>query len=557
MQAFNNCDHAGNDRSGRLTIVARSIAGAMILLGSAGVARAVDIPTGNPDLKIRFDNTIKYSAAWRVKSLDERVAAPGGNYAAANPNLDDGDRNFGKGLISNRVDLLSEFDVAYQDFGARLSGAAWYDDVYNSRNDNPGLPTLNSASVGAGQFTDATRRLHGRKAELLDAFVYGKFGLGDLPLTVRAGRYNLLYGETLYIGGNGFSNAQVPIDVIKALSVPNVQFKEIGMPVGQVSGNLQLAAGVSVGAYYQYEWRKYRLPASGSYFSFADFLDSGGERLLVGPGVAFTRSRDLTARNSGQGGVQIKFKLPGSETEFGLYAAQYHDKVPLLQLRPASGTYQLVYPEGIKTYAASFSTLFGETNVSGEISVRRNTPLAPLGGAVVALDPRADNAGNPAYATGNSMHANTSFITLLPANSLWQGAQLVGELAFNRRTSITRNAAAMDPNTTRDAWATKLVFEPSYFQVLPGIDMTVPLGLGYQLSGRSSVFQYAPEHGGDVSIGVNADYQKTWRASLQYTHYLGRAGAVLSGQGLPGQPLSFDQVLKDRNFVSFAVQRSF
>jgi hypothetical protein len=557
MQARNNCNRAGNDQGGRLTITARSIAGAMILLGSAGIARATDVPTGNPDLKIRFDNTIKYSAAWRVKSLDERVAAPGGDYTVANPNLDDGDRNFGKGLISNRVDLLSEFDIAYQAYGLRVSGAAWYDDVYNSHNDNPGLPTLNSASVGAGSFTDATRRLHGRKAELLDTFVYGKFDLGSMPLTVRAGRYNLLYGETLYIGGNGFSNAQVPIDVIKALSVPNAQFKEIGMPVGQVSGNLQLAAGISVGAYYQYKWRKYRLPASGSYFSFADFLDEGGERLLVGPGVAFTRSRDQEARNSGQGGMQIKFKLPGSETEFGLYAAQYHDKVPLLQIRPASGTYQLVYPEGIKTYAASFSTLFGETNVSGEISVRRNTPLAPLGGAVVALDPSADNAGNPAYPTGNSFHANTSFITLLPANSLWQGAQLVGELAFNRRTSITRNAAAMDTNTTRDAWATKLVFEPSYFQVLPGVDMTVPLGLGYQLRGRSSVFQYAPEHGGDASIGVNVDYQKTWRASLQYTQYLGRAGAVLSGQGLPGQPLSFAQVYKDRNFISLSVQRTY
>jgi hypothetical protein len=538
-------------------IRASAVVSGLCSLGLGISAQATELSTENPELKIRWDNTIKYSVAWRVKELDENVAVPGGSLLTGNPNLDDGDRNFGRGPISNRVDLLSELDVSLDNIGARVSAAAWYDSIYNRGNDNPGLASLNSETVPAGSFTDATKRLHGRKAEFLDAFVYGKLDLGGMPLNVRLGRYNLLYGETLFLGGNGFANSQVPIDVIKALSVPNVQFKEIGMPVGQISGNLQLMSNVSVGAYYQYEWRKYRLPASGSYFSYADFLDAGGERLLIGPGVALQRGHDIHGRNSGQGGAQVKFKLPGSETEFGLYAAQYHDKVPIFQIRPTLGDYHLVYAEGIKTYAASVSTVIGETNVSSEISVRRNTPLAPTGGVVVALDPTANNRSNPAYPIGNSFHANASFITLLPAGIAWQGAQFLGELAFNRRTSVTRNAAGLDPNTTRDAWATKLVFEPSYFQVLPGTDVTVPIGLGYQISGRSSVFQYAPEHGGDMSVGINGEYQKTWRCSLLYTHYLGRAGAVLSGQGAPGQPLSFNQPLKDRDFVSVSIQRTF
>ena len=35
--------------------------------------------------------------------------------------------NFDKGLISNRVDILSAFDLSYKrKYGFRVSGAAWY-----------------------------------------------------------------------------------------------------------------------------------------------------------------------------------------------------------------------------------------------------------------------------------------------------------------------------------------------------------------------------------------------------------------------------------------------
>ncbi len=50
--------------------------------------------------------------------------------------------------------------------------------------------------------------------------------------------------------------------VVKLQSVPGSQFKEILMPTKQVSGNWQLTDTVSVGAYYQFEWNKTRLPAA-------------------------------------------------------------------------------------------------------------------------------------------------------------------------------------------------------------------------------------------------------------------------------------------------------
>ncbi|WP_442975101.1 DUF1302 domain-containing protein, partial [Salmonella enterica] len=156
-------------------------------------------------------------------------------------------------------------DVTYRQFGARLSGAAWYDTIYNRHNDNDSPATVNSASVGPNEFTDATRKLHGRRAELLDAFVFGKFDLGGSPLTVRLGSHTVVYGESLFFGSNGIANAQGPVDIVKLVTVPGSQFKEILRPVNQVSGQYQATETVSLGAYYQFEWRKTRIPAAGSY----------------------------------------------------------------------------------------------------------------------------------------------------------------------------------------------------------------------------------------------------------------------------------------------------
>ena len=93
-------------------------------------AWAMDIETGNPDLKLRWDNSVKYSAAVRVRDPSAVLMS--------DPNQDDGDRDFRKkGLVSNRIDLLSDLDLVYQDaFGLRVSGAAWYDTVYNRHNEN-------------------------------------------------------------------------------------------------------------------------------------------------------------------------------------------------------------------------------------------------------------------------------------------------------------------------------------------------------------------------------------------------------------------------------------
>ncbi|WP_437882945.1 DUF1302 domain-containing protein [Pseudomonas sp. LRF_L74] len=527
-------------------------------LSLSGVTAAMPIDTGNPDLSLSWDNTVKYSAAWRLSGAASDVADESSGVQA---NTNDGDLNFDKGLISNRLDLLSELDLRYQRrYGLRLSGAAWYDDVYNKSNDNPGAlggALINSTSVRYDEFTRDTEKLHGRKAELLDAFVYGGFDVSDMSLNLKAGRFTQLYGESLFFGSNGIAAAQTSLDLIKALSVPNSQFKEILRPVGQVSAQLQINPDVSIGAYYQLEWRKSRLPAAGSYFSFADFIDDGGESLILGPGAVVYRDNDIEARDSGQGGVQVKFTL--GDTEYGIYAAQYHDKMPQFYVYPDTGRYEQVYGENIRTLGASFSTLLGETNVAGEVSVRDNMPLVASGNTVLLSGlAGADNDKHAAYPVGRTLHLNLSAISVFAASPVYDGASLVAEFAFNRRLSVTDNRDQLDPLATRDASALQFIFTPEYFQVMPGLDLQVPIGASYGISGRSSVngALFPAEHGGNISLGLKGEYQKAWQLGLNYTHYYGPAGSVIKYDTTVPE-LSYDNFHGDRDFISLSVQRTF
>ncbi len=423
---------------------------------------------------------------------------------------------------------------------------------------------VNSVSVPYDRFTNDTKKLHGRKAEFRDAFVYGNFTPGDVGVNVKAGQFTQLYGETLFFGYNGIAAAQTPLDLVRGLSVPNSQFKEIAMPVKQVSTQVQINQNLSFGLYYQFEWKKNRIPGAGSYFSFADFADDGGESIILGPGAAVRRGDDIEARNSGQGGAQLKFKL--ADTEFGIYAARFHDKMPQFYARPGVnagggfiGDYALVYAEDIKTYGASVSTLIGETNVSAELSMRHNMPLVGRGVTMVT-GADADNNSNPAYPVGNTLHFNLSAISVFGASPLWHGASFVGELAYNERLKITKNKAALDPSATKSAAAVQFIFQPEYFQVLPGLDVQIPIGVGYGISGKSSVAGIAAlmpiEKGGNISLGIKGEYQKVWQLGLNYTKYFGDKGSVIK-YNTAAPELSYKNFHGDRDFLSLSVQRTF
>lgn len=526
-------------------------------------AQAVEIETGNDELKVRWDNTVKYSAAHRLDSASAVLLS--------NPNDDDGNRNFGKGLVSSRLDLFSELDVIYQkNMGLRLSAAGWYDSEYRGANDNPGFAGgafPNQTSVPYNRFTKATRDVHGNDIELLDAFVFGKFDLAGKGTTVRAGRHSLLWGESLFFGANAISGAQMPVDVVKLLSVPGTQFKEAIRPVPMLSAQTQLSSNVSVGAYVQTSASKSRVSAVGSYFSNADPAIDGGENLLLGPGIYAPRLPDQEARDSGQGGVQLKVR--GDEIDYGFYAIQFHSKTPqlvpvvgLTPVGPAPVGYRLAYHEKVQALGVSMSKTFGDYNVATELSVRNNQDLASTQGADVSSftpAPATNNSSNPGYAVGRTAHVNISVLGNLPSTPLWKEGTLLGEVAWNRVLKITKNAAAADPNATRNGLAFRMLMEPMYRQVFSGVDLGVPIGFGYAPKGSrplamSSPNAWIPEGGGDISIGLNATYLDAWRFGVNYTHYFGTAKAFNTGTN---NAYSWGQTYKDRDFISVTARYSF
>jgi len=513
---------------------------------------AIELYRGE-NIELRWDNTIRYSAAFR---LDDRNPALLGNR-----NSDDGNRNFDRGLISNRIDLFSQIDFSKDGLGIHASAAAWYDSIYNRRNDNDSPGTFNPVSVPHDAFTHEVRTLHGQQAELVDAFFYANTALNGLPFSFRVGRHTLLWGESLFFPNNGIAAGQAPVDAIKLFNQPTIYARDVFMPVAQVSGSLQLPGALALEAYYQFEWRKTRLPGAGSYFSTADFLDAGGERYFLRGNQYLIRTQDQEPPGSGQYGAALRWS--SGPMDLGIYAVRYNAKNPQVYYRSGvvsgsdppiivdpsivdlligkAGNYNLVYPRGTEIYGASVSGYLGSSNIAVEISGRRNMPLV----STLLFQPPgrpADANENPLYAVGDTLHAQLSTVTTLARSPLWDSANINAEVAAVQRLRVTKNPGAVDPESSELSAAFRGTFEPTYFEVIPNLDITMRLGLGYNFAGKSSTDFYQNRGEGDLDLGVTATYRVVWIASAMFTHFLGKADR---------------QVLADRDFIRFSIERTF
>lgn len=543
----------------------RTLLAAAALLACAD-AGALEFDTGNPDVKLRWDNTVKYSITGRVKErspgLSRTAFGPGGVVGPNNLNQDDGDNNFGRGIVSNRLDVLSELDLSMSNFGGRISAAAWYDEVYNGGTDNT---TLTSNNTPASAFPGETRKLMGRKAELLDAFVWGKFDLAGRPASLRLGRHTLLWGESLFFGANGIAGGQAPLDLIKLLSVPNSQFKEIARPTGKVSGQVQLTDTLTLGGYLGYEWEKTRLMPAGAYLSTSDAMGPGATRINAGPTGVFQRADDLEPPDSGQGGVQLRWRADTIDTDFGFYAIRYHATTPsninntLAGFPPAltAQSYRWLYHEGVRAFGASAAKTVGDWSLAGEASIRQNTPLASSGQSVIpaiGVGTRYDNSRNPGYAVGETAHAQFSWLASLGPSFISREASFLGEIAWNKRIKVTHNPQMLNPNADKSAVGMRMVYSPSYRQAWPGLDLTPSVGLGYTWGKSSAVGPgFGVDKGGDFNIGLTAVYLGKWTASLNYVHFLGPEGPTLDN----ANNAQFKQALKDRNFITLSLRTTF
>lgn len=495
------------------------------LVLSAFQVQAMMFETGNPDFDIRFDNTLTYSAVARVKDQNEDLLA--------DSNTDDAERNFDKGLVMNRLDLLSELDLIYKKFGIRLSGTAWYDDVYNTENDNDSPTTVNHDSTEYNEFTDETEKWHGRNAELLDAFTWGAVDMGDSTLRYKAGQFGQQWGKAFFppFGANSLSGALAPLNVGYAATVPNVELKKVIMPVPQVSAGLQITDDMEIGAIYQFQWEPNRLFAAGSYFSPADMVGPlGAERILAGPdnlGPTFDRTHDVEARDDGQGGIQLTYTTPWN-MELGLYALRVHSRdFYVVTGLGATGPshYYYLYPEDIEYYGVSVDTNVGKYPLSVEVTYRRNAPLASED---ITLLPGQtfDNDDDPLYPVGQTLHVDiTSFSGSNVGRLFCDEYDVIFEVGIDHLLKVDENEDMLKEDTKDTAVMAQLVYIPKWHQVLPGLDLNLPMGITYSFEGRAAGMQgggYGNHEGGSWNIGIQAIYNAQWKAGLTYTDYFGK-----------------------------------
>src|SRR4029077_12122063 len=108
-------------------------------------------------------------------------------------------------MVTNRIDLLSEFDLVFQrNYGFRASAAAWGDAAYRSL-DNSNNVTANTLVNGlpvAGALSQYAKRYSkGPSGGLLDAFAFANFDAGGMPVNVKAGQHTVFWGDSLLLGG--------------------------------------------------------------------------------------------------------------------------------------------------------------------------------------------------------------------------------------------------------------------------------------------------------------------------------------------------------------------
>jgi hypothetical protein len=224
------------------------------------------------------------------------------------------------------VKATSELELRTDRFGAFVRGSAFFDFV----------------AMDEDNLTDEARDLVGRRIELLDAYVWGNFDLGTMPLQIRVGEQVVSWGESTFIQNS--INTINPIDV-SAIRVPGAELREALKPEGMVWASLGITENFSLEGLYLYDWEETVIDPPGSHWSTNDFAGEGGQKVLLGFGKfsdmgnasvddtfqAVPRGKTDYASNQGQFGVALRAFAPGlNDTEFGFYYLRYNSRLPVI-----------------------------------------------------------------------------------------------------------------------------------------------------------------------------------------------------------------------------------
>jgi hypothetical protein len=544
---------------------------------AATSAQAFQFET-SPDWEIRWDNTFKLNVMARVAEQDDDVITPqaGAGWFLADDSDLSVDRS-GLGLVSTRFDVLSELDVIWREnFGFRVSGSGWYDPQYDDdNNDHPGNRRLTwaSPSTPVGEYNHEAEDMHYAGGELLDAFAFGNFDIGDTTLGVRVGRHTIYWGQALLTNGavHGIGGAMAPVDFNKALAVPGSEAKELFMPTGKVSSVWQFTDNLTLNAYYSWEHMAYRLPEDGTYWSPAEGLTENSEFFTLAPGDpirAGLKHRGFS-EDTGDYGVNLQYYIDALGVDVSFVYINHTDKNihglvgvigspntpgPDLEAGVAYlGEAKWVFKNDIELYGIALAKEWAGISFGADIVYRKDTGLAPefrasLAQSAANVDFRGADSDDYPGPAGDSWHVNLNALHFLNGDwGLWQGGTAIVEATFSRLDECNDNCQLLDNRVSEDRVVSQIaaVFRPTWYQVRPGWDLTLPMSVNYTIDGEKSPLSFGgDEEGGTASFGAEVLIDQVWNVRASYNI---RFGPVLAGTG---------GLLKDRDNISLTIKRT-
>ena len=252
------------------------------LLAAAGAAQAFEIDTGNPDIAMRWDNTVRYNL--------------GRARAGAGPGDPRRTRTSTTATATSATARSSPtaLDVPV---GIRPRLAA---QVRRPRERRPlvrrGLQQPRQHEhrdrQHAGQRPAGGRavepvhqalRARARRASGSTPSPSRNFDIVDVPVNVKAGQHTVYWGDSLLLGGavHGVSYAQNSLDLWKGFATPGAEAKELFRPRGGLTMQAQPTKDLSIAGQWFYNWQAVRVPESGSYLTINDGLQFGGDSAIV------------------------------------------------------------------------------------------------------------------------------------------------------------------------------------------------------------------------------------------------------------------------------------
>ena len=354
-----------------------------------------------------LDTTLSYGTMWRVQGQDLKHYEGSSTADHDDVNTNDGNRAYDTGLVSQVFRVSADLEVDWEDqFGLFVRGTAFYDTQMMDRHNhwlkaNQGrTPDQTNTYPYGDDWSKDVLDGQGHDAKIQDAYVYGAWDVGEMPLDVRFGKQVINWGEGIFYRDG--------INTVNALdgasfALPGSEVKDLLIPQHALSFRLGITDNLSMAAYYQFEWENSVTPGRGTFFSTNDLFTDGGTKgyneidsdlatlnagwnqatggllgdLYSAAGiqthgdymVVADTSGKKDADDNGQWGISFKYYLEEwNDTELGFYFVNYNSHTPYIEAYLADGA-----------AARALAAATGDSNLTSfyQSVVAANTPLNP------------------------------------------------------------------------------------------------------------------------------------------------------------------------------------